>query len=373
MTTQNVEATLRVGADISGAIASLNRLQDRASQVGRRINQSTGGAAGAAVGGVGVVGRGGAGIGRIIGAGAGLGAGVAVFEQLFTRLFELFEETPVLETFTDALQTTLRAFAPVAGVLIQALTPAIVALEPALKALVPAVTPVIELLGANLLFAIQALTPAIQFIAPVIERVTTLIRDGMRRLLDFIVGLPLIGDVLDLSPAGANTLGGIETQLANAASASSMAAQSSADAAAAVRNSLASREQQLANALRELGDIAGAQAIERQLQQDNRLTLQAEINAAIAIGNRGAVDTLTRLLAADQQLFRQRQARELAAAASGMTTDVPDVPGVREQRPAASRGTRQQPVVIEQIIRFDSNSIQRTQTTVNARVSEYGS
>ena len=220
MTTRNVEATLRVGADISGAIASLARLQDRAQRVGRDINRATAGGAGAAAGAVGGAGRGIGTIGRTVAAGAGIGAGLAAAEQLFARLFELFEDTPVLEMFTDSMNTLLQALAPIAGVILQALTPAIQALEPALTALAPAVAPLVELLGAGLLFAIQALTPAIEVVATAMGAVNRFVRNTIISLLEWLgrqlERLPFgIGERIniDLSGLQTDTFAGIQQQL----------------------------------------------------------------------------------------------------------------------------------------------------------------
>ena len=218
MTTRNVEATLRVGADISGAIASLARLQDRAQQVGRQINRATAGGAGVAARGAGGAVGGIGTLGRAAAAGAGIGAGLAAVEQIFGRLFELFENTPVLEQLTDAFGQLLRGIAPIAGVILQALTPAIVALEPALTALAPAIAPLIELLGAGLLLAIQGLTPVIQQVARLMTAVNRFVRDLVIGLLDWIgrqlsripgVNIDLAGQVQT------DTLAGIEQQLAD--------------------------------------------------------------------------------------------------------------------------------------------------------------
>ena len=80
--------------------------------------------AGAAVGRVGSgLGRGARGAGGVVGRGAGLGAGAAIFEQLIMKIFELFEGTPVLEEFIEALDEIFKAAGPVIGILLKALTP----------------------------------------------------------------------------------------------------------------------------------------------------------------------------------------------------------------------------------------------------------
>ena len=236
MTTRNVEATLRVDADISDAVADLARLRDRAEQVGRDINRATAGTAGAAVrttgraaGGIGT-------IGRTVAAGAGIGAGLAAAEQLFARLFELFEDTPLLEDFTGAFQTLLRAIAPIAGVVITALTPAIEALEPALTALAPAIAPLVELMGAGLLLAVKALTPAIELIARAMEYVNRFVRDVVIGLLDWLGRQLSRIPGVDIDLAGSvrtDTFAGVQRQLEDVERQRAMDMAAMADRAAA--------------------------------------------------------------------------------------------------------------------------------------------
>lgn len=144
-----------------------------------------------------------AGIGRTVAAGAGLGAGVAVIEQFFERLFELFEGTPVFQQFTMALDAALQAAAPLVGVLLNSLTPVIVALTPAIAPLAQALTPLIELMGVQLLVAVQLITPGIQLFAGALERVTTFIRDvvvsGVQLLVDGLNKLPFVDIDADLT------------------------------------------------------------------------------------------------------------------------------------------------------------------------------
>lgn len=203
--------TLRVRADISGALNALDRLQNRGRRVSRQLNNLSGGTAGRTIGGV----RGGlAGGGRIALAGAGIGAGAAIFEKLFESLFELFEDTPILEGFTASLKELLKAVAPVAGVLIGTLTPIIKALAPVAESLAVALAPLIELLGAKLLLVITILAPPISKLA-----------EGLgflfRHIRDFVVaGLPPIIDFMEAAVRKVvdflNKLPGIDIELPEA-------------------------------------------------------------------------------------------------------------------------------------------------------------
>ena len=165
------------------------------------------------------VGRVGAGIGRAVSAGAGIGAGAAIFEMLFQKVFEIFEGTPILETFTSALDTLLTAFGPVVGVLLEALLPAIVALTPAIEPLARAMTPLIELMGAGLLVAIQLLIPGITLWAQGLEKVTTVIRDvvlsGIQFVVDQLNKLPFVDIQANLDITG-NSFDTMAGQLAAA-------------------------------------------------------------------------------------------------------------------------------------------------------------
>ena len=140
--------------DISDVMRGLNRIERQARSVGGTVGRVGGG-----------LGRAGGSVGRTVGAGAGIGAGAAVFEMLIQRIFELFEGTPVLETFTMALDTLFQAFGPVIGVLLESLTPVIVALTPAIEPLARALTPLIQLLGTQLLVAVELVTPGIVLVA----------------------------------------------------------------------------------------------------------------------------------------------------------------------------------------------------------------
>lgn len=192
------QGTLRINADISGALRSLERLQDRARQVGRNLDNLSGGTLGAAgrVGGGAVsrAGAVGAGVGRTVGAGLGIGAGLAFAEQLIERIFELFEGTDILENLTMALMVLFEAIGPLVGVLLNALTPVILALAPAIAPLAVALAPLVELMGGVLLIAVQALTPLLGHLATGLEFVAT-------RLRDFVFGLlERIADALNRIP-----------------------------------------------------------------------------------------------------------------------------------------------------------------------------
>ena len=135
----------------------------------------------------GAAGRGLGGAGRTVAAGAGLGAGLAVFEQIFERIFELFEGTPVLETFTMAIDTLFKAFGPVVGVLLESLTPVILALTPAIEPLARALIPLVEILGTNLLIAVTLLTPLITLAARGIEFLTTGLQTFINAGINFVI------------------------------------------------------------------------------------------------------------------------------------------------------------------------------------------
>ena len=165
--------------------------------------------AGAAVGRVGSgLGRGAGGVGRTVGAGAGLGAGLAIFEQLIMKIFELFEGTPVLQTFITALDGIFKAAAPVIGVLLQSLTPILLALTPAIEPLARAMVPLVELFGAGLLIAVQLITPAIVLFAEGLEKVTTFIKNtvlaGFRFVVDALNKLPFVDIQVDLATTGSS-------------------------------------------------------------------------------------------------------------------------------------------------------------------------
>ena len=167
---------------------SIDRLENRIDRLQRaagRIRLPSGGAALRGVGGV----------AGVVGAGAGLGAGLVIAEQIFERLFELFENTDLLETFTATLTRLLRVAAPLAGSIIDVITPV-------LEALIPAIEPLVELIGANLLIAVTLLTPAVRVLATGIEQVTTFIRNTIFELVQFVIEqlnrLPFVDIALDV-------------------------------------------------------------------------------------------------------------------------------------------------------------------------------
>ena len=181
--------------DISDVTRGLNRIEQHARRAGGTVGRVGGG-----------LGRAGGGIGRTVGAGAGIGAGAAAFELIFQKIFELFEGTPVLETFVMALDTLFKAFGPVIGVLLESLTPVLIALTPAIEPLARALIPLIELFGAGLLVAVQLLTPAIVLFANGLENVTTFIKNtvlaGFRFIVDQLNKLPFVDIQADLDATG---------------------------------------------------------------------------------------------------------------------------------------------------------------------------
>ena len=165
------------------------------------------------------VGRVGAGVGRAVSAGAGIGAGAAIFEMLFQKVFEIFEGTPILVTFTAAIDELLKAFGPVIGVLLQSLLPAIVALTPAIEPLARAIVPLIELLGTGLLVAVQLMVPYITFMATQLEVATTFVRDFVTNGIEFLVSqlnkLPFVDIELEIDKTG-NSFDSMAGQIAAA-------------------------------------------------------------------------------------------------------------------------------------------------------------
>ena len=194
--------------DISDVTRGLNRIEQQARRAGSTVGRVGGG-----------LGRAGGGIGRTVGAGAGIGAGLAVFELAFEKIFELFEGTPILETFVMALDSIFKAAGPLVGILLDTLTPIIKALAPAIEPLARALAPLIELLGAGLLIVIQAITPAIILFAQGLEKVTTFIRDVVLSAFRFIVDqlnkLPFIDIQVELDKTG-DSFGAMAVQVADA-------------------------------------------------------------------------------------------------------------------------------------------------------------
>lgn len=229
MTSRRGEVTLRVGANITGALNSLDRLRQNARRVARDIDNASLGSAGRAGrigGGIGRgIGRGGIGVGGVALAGFGAQAGFAIFEQVVEKMLELFEDTPILEEFTDALDLIFKVLGPLVGVLLQALTPALQALEPALYALVPALAPLIEIFGVTLYTAVRLLVPVIEFLAPLIQKATeslrTFVVEGIQWMLEEINKVIRFfgGEGIDLGfleEFAVNTLDRAKTELAEA-------------------------------------------------------------------------------------------------------------------------------------------------------------
>ena len=201
MTTRG-EVTLRIGADVSGAFRSVNRLFDHAEQRARQLDARTGGIGSGIGRGIGGAGRGGIGVGQIALGGFGANAGFAIVEQLIERVLELFEDTQLLDDFSAAMTTLFEAFGPVVGVLLDVFTPILLALVPVFDALVPAITPLIELLGFGLLAAILVLTPIIELLARWFGIVAGAVRDfiggALLRFLEILNAFP--GIDIDLDP-----------------------------------------------------------------------------------------------------------------------------------------------------------------------------
>ena len=167
-----------------------------------------------------------------MGAGAGIGAGLAIFEQAFQKIFELFEGTPVLETFVMALDGIFRAAAPVIGVLLESLTPILLALTPAIEPLARALVPLVELFGAGLLIAVQLITPAIILLANGLENVTTFIKNTVLIAFQFIVDqlnkLPFVDIQVELGKTG-DSFDMMAVQIANAGDAADAATGGTAE------------------------------------------------------------------------------------------------------------------------------------------------
>ena len=179
---QDASVSLRVDLNIRGALGKLNKIKSEARGVGRQLNNLGGGriGGGALSGGRGLVGA--------VGAGAGLGAGIAVVEQLFEQLFEAFEGTDILENLQTAFKDILGAIAPLAGVLIQAVTPILKELKPLFEALAPALAPILQILGTALAGALQLVVPLLVPVINFLKLLTESLRDGLLFVLNKIVG-----------------------------------------------------------------------------------------------------------------------------------------------------------------------------------------
>ena len=254
--------------DISDVSAGLRRIEMQSRR------------AGAAVGRVGSgLGRGARGAGGVVGRGAGLGAGAAIFEQLIMKIFELFEGTPVLEEFIEALDEIFKAAGPVIGILLKALTPVIKALTPAIEPLARAMVPLVELFGAGLLIAVQLITPAIVLFARGLEKVTTFIRNTVLTAFRFIVDqlnkLPFVDIQVDLN--------------ATAGSFDAMAVQ--IETAGAMADTAAGQTNMLATATGTAGTMAETAA--GQTAALGTATATAGTKAGTAAGQTAALGTAT--------------------------------------------------------------------------------
>lgn len=337
MVTRGGNASLRIGADISGALQQLERLQNRGRQVGRTLNNLSGGSLGAvgrtAGGGIGRAGRAGAAVGNIAIAGAGLSAGFAIFENLVERLLEVFEDTDILDDLTMAFQTLFVALGPLVGVLLTSLTPVVAALAPAIAPLAEALAPLIEILGVNLLLAVQLLTPLIQLVAKGIDFLATRLRDFVFGLLERIGrALSRIPGVnIDLSGFQQDQFGEAQRQLAQGRD--RREAQERLDAL--------------------------ADAISRQAEERARVEEQA---AALPEGSaeRRRLEERARELAEQERILEQRRLRtereveDLAQGAERRRLDDRMREIASAEREAANRQQRQQTEMMEQIIRIEN-------------------
>ena len=220
MTTRG-EVDIKIGADVSGAFRGINRLFDHAEQRARQLDARVGGI-GSGIGRN--IGRGGGalgGVGQIALGGFGGQAGFALVEQLIERVLELFEDTELLENFSNAMEQLFEAFGPVVGVLLDVFTPILLALVPVFDALVPAITPLIELLGFGLLTAVLVLTPIIEVLARWFGVVARAVRDfiggalvTLVNLLNLIPGINIDTTALEELIDGTDRLAESQRQLA---------------------------------------------------------------------------------------------------------------------------------------------------------------
>ena len=260
--------------DISDVTQGLRRIEMQSRRAGAAVGRVGGG-----------LGRGARGAGGVVGRGAGLGAGAAIFEQLIMKIFELFEGTPVLEEFIEALDEIFKAAGPVIGILLKALTPVIKALTPAIEPLARAMVPLVELFGAGLLIAVQLITPAIVLFARGLEKVTMFIQNtvlaGFRFIVDQLNKLPFVDIQVDLQA----TAGSFDAMAVQIETAGAMA-----DTAAGQTNMLATATETAAGQTAALGTAtatAGMQAgtattAADQLAEATRLEAEAADKAKIA-------------------------------------------------------------------------------------------
>ena len=236
---------------------------------------------GGRIGGIGgTVGRAGGGLGAAVGAGAGLGAGIAVVEQFFERLFELFEDTPVMEDFLTALDDIFRAAGPLVGVLLKGLTPVLKALTPVIGPLAEAFAPLVELLGTNLLAAVTLLTPLILPLAQGLGAVARAINEGVTAAIQFLVDqinrLPFVDLNIQL-PQVNQGFADVATQLANV----SIAAGSSGGGAAGALASMSAEQRIIADVTADADARLASYAIQMRIQRDTaERAAQATADAA---------------------------------------------------------------------------------------------
>lgn len=199
----------------------------------------------------------GGGLGKTLLAGGGIGAGAAVFEKIIEKILELFENTQVMQDFTDALQLVFKAAGPLIGVLLNSLTPAIVALTPAIAPLARAIAPLVELLGANLYIAVKVLTPVITLLARGLATLTGAIRDTVFGGIEWVVRqinkLPFANIELELDALN-DKFGDMSNQLAAAGAAADGVAAASNRAAAAQKAASAAEQERRADAQQRAAD-----------------------------------------------------------------------------------------------------------------------
>lgn len=291
----NNDATIRVGADIRGALGQLRRLEDHARGTARKLNNVTGGLlGGGARAGAGGLGR----AGSILTASAGLGAGLAIVEKLFETLFSRFEETPLLEKMTSALGTMLDAVVPLAGIIIESLTPVLKELTPLIGPIAEAFAPLAQLLGGALATALKIITP---LLIPLIKAIGIFVqaaRDAVFFILDKIVGgiNRVLGTNIELPDLPRSGFGDVNAQLnsqlaavateveaADHSESRARFAQRQRDADAARRRRLADLRrlsQQRANAAAERQRLADADA---NSARSRVLAQQAQIAGSIVV------------------------------------------------------------------------------------------
>ena len=217
--TSRSEATFNVGADFSDVFSGLRRVDSRVRDTARRLNGLGGGLPGVAAGvagrGIGGARRGLGGAARIGLGGAGIGAGFVIVERLLERLFEKFEGTDILETFTSALDAIFDVLAPLAGILIQVLAEPLKALTPLLSELALVFAPIIRIFGTSLVTALTILLPLLIPVVRAFGSIAEAIEDFVFRVVRQVNRLPGIN--IDLAPIRAATIENAQRQIAAAA------------------------------------------------------------------------------------------------------------------------------------------------------------